>query len=273
MSRLIMKHAAVSLQFINYSYRSVRIIIVVGINREFSALDSKHFVPWDRLRQGRQEVPRLCPRGATGSGHDQSVPAWLPWLSATQTPHTSRTRASTEPLTPSSLANQTWVVTAWLHFPFQQQIHHHLCQVAACSSLSQGGSVVKGSHVILRRKRGSKALYLGAYRERTSKITVSLAGKSIYRMISSWKTGASWAQLSFSWGVFSAYETQTDVLGPLLFVGKFYLLGEPLCGWPQILNREPRMEGVSHSTTEPALYPAPSHNLTWCLLGSTASLR
>lgn len=83
----------------------------------------------------------------------------------------------TEPLTPSPLADQTWVVTAGLHFPFQQQIHHHLCQVAACASLSQGGSVVKGGHVVLRRKRGSKALYLGAYTEWTSKITVSLDGK------------------------------------------------------------------------------------------------
>lgn len=83
----------------------------------------------------------------------------------------------TEPLTPSPLADQTWVVTARFHFPFQQQIHHHLCQVAACSSLSQGGSVVKGSHVVLRRKRGSKALYLRAYKKWTSKITVSLDGK------------------------------------------------------------------------------------------------
>lgn len=58
----------------------------------------------------------------------------------------------TKSLPPSSLANQTRVIIAWLDFSFQQPIHHNLRQIAACSSFSQGGSVVKGSHVILQRK-------------------------------------------------------------------------------------------------------------------------
>lgn len=55
-----------------------------------------------------------------------------------------------------ALADQTRVLPARLHGPFQQQIHHHLRQVAARPSLSQRRSVVKGSHVVLRRKTVSK---------------------------------------------------------------------------------------------------------------------
>lgn len=47
------------------------------------------------------------------------------------------------------LANSAGVVAAGLHFPFQQQIHRRLRQVAAGSPRAQWGSVVKGSHVAL----------------------------------------------------------------------------------------------------------------------------
>lgn len=57
---------------------------------------------------------------------------------------------------PCALADQTRVLPARLHGPLQQQIHHHLCQVAARPSLPQRGRVVKGSHVVLRRKTVSK---------------------------------------------------------------------------------------------------------------------
>lgn len=65
-----------------------------------------------------------------------------------ETQHTSE-HVSTELPTPSPLANETRIIIVWLDFSFQQQIHDRLCQIAACSSFSQGRSVVKGSHVIL----------------------------------------------------------------------------------------------------------------------------
>lgn len=145
---------------------------------------------------------------------------WLPGLLA------STQKAQPSPLLPAPpLANQTRVPIAWLDFPFQQQAHHNLHQIAAGSSFSQWGRVVEGGHIILQRKRINKALGL------TGEISGCLRSKQICRKISSRKLRAFLTSFSFSRGVFSAHKTKADVFSSLLFASNFYLLREPFHRW------------------------------------------
>lgn len=146
---------------------------------------------------------------------------------------------------PSSLANQTWAIIVWLDFSFQKQIHHNLCQIAACSSFSQGWGVVKGSHVILQRKTVSKSFDFFVWEELTGKISVSLGGK-INSQNDFLVENRSF--LSFSFIFLRLYsqpikQRQTFLVFSSLMI-IFIYLGNLFTDEHKILNREPGSDSI-----------------------------